>query len=128
MELRILVAGSRSFEDFETLSNVLTEFLAPFSKEKFSPVIISGTAKGADQLGEQYGIKHNIPIRRFPADWKRYGRAAGMIRNNQMLDHICEKGCVGAVVAFWDGKSKGTAHTISEAKRREVEHLHINYF
>jgi hypothetical protein len=54
-------------------------------------------------------------VRVFPADWERYKRRAGIIRNLEMLDQEPD-----LVIAFWDGKSRGTAHTIGEARRRGI--------
>ena len=73
--------------------------------------IVSGAARGADILGERYGIEHNIPIKRFPADWGKYGKGAGFIRNEQMGNYA------DYLIAFWDGKSRGTFHMIEYMKK-----------
>nr|NIQ79998.1 DUF2493 domain-containing protein [Anaerolineae bacterium] len=77
--------------------------------------IISGTAKGADQTGEQWAKQNGVQVRRFPADWKKFGRKAGFRRNHQMLEEAT------ALVAFWDGKSRGTKHMIEIAKKRGIK-------
>lgn len=73
--------------------------------------IISGGARGADKLGEQYALEYHIPIRHLPAEWYKYGKRAGIIRNTDIVR------LADIVVAFWDGKSPGTRHTIAESKR-----------
>jgi len=71
---------------------------------------VSGTARGADQLGERYAKERGYFIQRFPADWNAYGKAAGYIRNRKMAEYA------DALIAFWDGKSRGTLNMISLAK------------
>jgi hypothetical protein len=74
--------------------------------------IVSGGAKGADTLGEQFAQTHNLPCKIFPADWKKYGRAAGPKRNAQMAEYA------NYGVALWDGKSRGTANMIKRMDGR----------
>lgn len=83
--------------------------------------VISGTAKGADQLGERYAKSQQpfgVRLERFPADWEKYGKRAGFLRNHQMALEA------DGLIAFWDGKSKGTKNMIEEAhKARLVTHV-----
>jgi predicted Rossmann-fold nucleotide-binding protein len=79
-------------------------------------VILSGGAKGADQLGERYAKERGITVEVYPALWSVHGRSAGYIRNRQMAQSA------DALVAFWDGRSPGTEHMIDLA-----EHLQIPY-
>ncbi|RXP46200.1 DUF2493 domain-containing protein [Lutibacter sp. HS1-25] len=73
--------------------------------------IVSGAYyKGADKLGEQYAAEKGFHIKQFSADWKRYKRAAGSKRNQQMANYA------EALIAFWDGKSRGTKNMIEVAK------------
>ena len=72
-------------------------------------VVISGIARGADKLGEQVASDLGIPIERFPVDWNTHGKAAGYIRNKEMAEKA------EALIAVWDGKSKGTKHMIDIA-------------
>lgn len=74
--------------------------------------VVSGCARGVDRLGEQWAQMRSIPIKRFPANWDRDGRSAGPIRNRQMANYA------EALVAIWDGESKGTKNMIEEAERR----------
>lgn len=82
--------------------------------------VVSGGARGVDTLANRRAVEWEVPFTEYPADWYKYGKGAGFLRNIQMLDN-CE-----AVIAIWDGKSKGTAHTIKEAKKRNLP-LHIYY-
>jgi hypothetical protein len=92
--MRLCIFGSRSFGDY-----VLLEMEA--SKINFD-TLICGEAKGADSLGKAYAISRNIPVESYPADWGRYGKRAGYIRNVAMA-HRCNMG-----LTFWDGTSRGT--------------------
>jgi hypothetical protein len=78
-------------------------------------VVISGTAPGADKLGEQWAKDNSIPVERYPADWNRYGLSAGYRRNEQMVDNA------EALVALWDGKSRGTRHMIDIARKKGLK-------
>ena len=107
---RIIVCGTRDFND----SNLVYTTLDVVIRDNTNVEIISGMCRGADRIGEEYAKTRNIPLKVFPADWNKYGRAAGPIRNKQMLDYALEESAV--VVAFWDGKSRGTANMIRSAK------------
>lgn len=124
MELRLLIAGSRDFNDYDYLKQQLTEFVE--RHKDYNITIVSGNARGADKLGEQFGIENGIKIRRFIPQWDRYGKQAGFIRNNLMLDYIENTDGKSVVIAFWDGKSKGTKHTITNAKKRNIETIVFN--
>lgn len=77
-----------------------------------SPSIISGHAAGADALGERYALEHGIDMELYPAEWTKYGRMAGAIRNDEMASSS------GALIAFWDGKSRGTKIMIEKARKK----------
>lgn len=112
--LKVIIAGGRDFDDYELMQEymkVLSPDLAFFGGvERSGPEIVSGACRGADALGERYARDHNLPITRFPADWSAYGKSAGPRRNNQMADYA------DVLVAFWDGKSRGTKHMIDTAR------------
>ena len=99
---KVIVAGTRYFNNYDLMCKNLDYFLCNLEDIE----IVSGTARGADALGEQYANEHNLPIKQFPADWDKYGKRAGYLRNNQMADYA------DYLVAFWDGKSPGTKHMI----------------
>jgi len=103
----IIVAGGRDFNDYEYLKKTLTDIVGDDSKFIFE--IVSGGARGADALGEQFAHEHFIQLKIFPAEWDKYGKSAGYRRNKQMAEYA------NACVVFWDGKSKGTEHMINLA-------------
>lgn len=118
-DLRIIIAGSREFDNYNLLESTISNFI----KENTNNVeIVSGTARGADQLGEQFAIEYGYQIKRFPANWKLYGKSAGPIRNREMAEYA--SGGQGVLFAFWDGKSRGTKSMIDLAKKCGVE-VHV---
>ena len=80
--------------------------------------VISGGARGADRLGEQWARSHGIPFQVFPADWDKWGKSAGYVRNKQMAE-VAE-----ALIALWDGESRGTNDMIWQAQVRRLK-VHI---
>lgn len=72
--------------------------------------MVSGGASGVDLYGEKWARKNDIPIKRFPADWAKYGKRAGLIRNVEMANYA------DGLIAIWDGQSRGTKHMIDVAK------------
>lgn len=111
--MRVLVCGSRTFNDYK----LLEETLDAIGQEKEINTIIHGMARGADTLGGEYAKSRGIGVFEFPADWKQWGKRAGPIRNSEML----RVGLPDVVVAFWDGWSQGTHHMIGIAKEAGVE-------
>ena len=110
MGFRVIIAGGRDFTDYPLLHKKCDVFF----REKTPSVILSGVAKGADSLGVRYAKEKGIPVQEYPANWQKLGRRAGMVRNRQMLEDA------DALVAFWDGKSHGTANMISIAKEAGI--------
>jgi hypothetical protein len=111
--MKTIVAGSRLFNDMGILHHVLHD-IVPWD----ITVVISGRAQGADMLGEQWAEFNNVPLIRFPADWDKFGKAAGPIRNKEMADHG------DALVAFLDVKgSTGTANMIETWKKWTKVHI-----
>lgn len=99
---KVVVAGSRGFNNYELLKIKLDSILA----NKKQVVIVSGTAKGSDELGERYAVEKGYPIKPFPANWAKHGKKAGYLRNREMAEYA------DAVVVFWDGISPGSKHMI----------------
>ncbi|MBQ7670749.1 MAG: DUF2493 domain-containing protein [Clostridia bacterium] len=122
MKYRIIIAGSRSFNDFDLLKKVLDDYLKNAAGTAKEFEIIGGGAMGADTLGEKYAHIKGIPFRLFLPDWKRYGKAAGLIRNNEMAKYAAME--IGVLFAFWDGESKGTKNMILSGKATSLE-IHI---
>lgn len=129
-ELRVIIAGSRDFDDFSKLMNSSMEILTEISKKRDDLDrirIISGTARGADKLGEQYAKIAHYELSKFPADWDKLGKRAGYVRNAEMAKFAVEDDSYGVLIAFWDGQSRGTKHMIDLAKRYGLEVHVVNY-
>lgn len=109
---RVIVAGSRSIQCQDIVFRKLDCLLARKIEQGETIQIISGTARGADQMGERYAAARGFPCARFPANWVQYGRRAGYLRNCEMAQNA------DALVAFWDGQSPGTRHMIQIAEDR----------
>lgn len=110
-QVRIIVAGGRDFSDYAKLESEVTEIISSY-RIGDDITIISGHCRGADMLGEQLANKYSIPIKIFPANWDKHGKSAGYIRNRQMAEYASDGDSIGILVAFWDGKSKGTKSMI----------------
>lgn len=109
--MRVLVCGSRGWKDEEAIVWKLDQLLA----EHDDLELISGGAVGPDTMAFGWAMDNAVPITVMEPDWQKYGRRAGIIRNDQMLDTSPD-----LVLAFWDGKSKGTKHTIDSAHKRQI--------
>ena len=100
--LRVIIAGSRDIISPATVATaVQSSCLQPYIIE-----VVSGGARGVDKLGEAWARLHGVPVRVFPADWARYPRTAGRLRNTEMAHYA------DALIAVWDGRSPGTKHMI----------------
>ena len=116
----LLVVGSRSITDYRLVSSVLDKYC------DMETVIISGGAGGVDFLAEKYADEHGLEKVIMKADWNRHGKRAGYIRNAQMHEYISrydDRLCI----AFWDGRSKGTAHSfkLAEEYKNPIEIITI---
>lgn len=107
--MRILVCGGRDYDSYSIVEWALSPFLNPEVT-----TIIHGAAPGADSLADRWAVENGVPVERYPADWKKYGKRAGYIRNVQML----KEGKPDMVLAFPGGK--GTAMMIMLAKTAGV--------
>lgn len=103
--MKTIIAGSRHISDYELVLEACANSNFIISE------IVSGAAKGVDKVGELIAHDFNIPVRVFPADWKKFPKTAGYIRNTEMAEYA------EALVAVWDGISPGTKHMINTAKR-----------
>lgn len=115
-KMKLIVAGSRGFNDYDLLKKKLDFFINGGREVE----IVSGTARGADQMGERYATENGFTIKRFPADWK-LGKLAGHIRNGDMAAYATH------CVVFWDGVSRGTRNMITLAKQYNLK-LRVVYF
>lgn len=115
---KVIVAGGRDFNDYPLLQQKLDTFL----QNKLPNVeIVSGRAKGADSMGETYATVNHLKLKVFPAEWDKYGKSAGYKRNKQMAEYA------NALIAFWDGKSKGTSHMINLATEHNLQIRVVRY-
>lgn len=112
---KVIIAGGRDFADYELLERKL-DLLLNNKLDKSLPnhgiEIVSGTARGADSLGEVYAKKRGFAIKRFPANWDLYKKRAGYIRNSEMAEYA------DACVVFWDRQSRGSKHMIDLAQEK----------
>ena len=115
--MKVLVCGSRTFRDRTALFAVLDDVREINGVD----VIIEGCAKGPDRMAEEWAAARGIPNRHFPADWERWGKAAGHRRNAQML----RDGTPDLVVAFWDGRSSGTGGMLKSAEKAGVSTIWV---
>ena len=109
---RVIIAGTRTFDNYGLLYEYADYKL---SQIQDNIEIVSGGAKGADALGERYAREKGYSLRVFPADWAKYGRKAGPMRNRQMAEYA------DALLAFWDGESAGTKNMIEEANKQGLK-------
>lgn len=107
----VIIAGTRTFDDYELLKEKCDKWLKYGHPNDL--VILSGGAKGADKLGERYAKERNLNLEIYPANWEKYGKSAGIKRNIQMGNNA------DILIAFWDGKSRGTKHMIDYANKQE---------
>ena len=103
--MKVIIAGSRKIEDQLTVATAIIE--SGFSITE----IVSGGAKGVDSLAEQWAVNNDVQILVFKPEWGKYGRGAGPVRNAEMADYA------DALIAIWDGKSKGTKDMINKAEK-----------
>jgi len=115
--MKIIIAGSRNFNDYNLLKTSCDNLLTQFTNIE----IVSGTARGADKLGERYAREKGYDIKQFPANWDKHGKSAGYIRNDEMAQYA------DMLIAFWDGASKGTKHMIDLANKRGIKVEIVNY-
>lgn len=106
--MKVIIAGSRSISRYEHVQYAIL-------KSKFSITeVVSGGAKGVDDLGERWAKENHVPVKHFYADWTTYGLSAGPTRNAEMAKYA------DALIAIWDGKSHGTQNMIDCAKRKKL--------
>lgn len=102
--MKVIIAGTRTFDDYAYLCGKCQEIL----RGKTITSILSGAAKGADEVGERYARRCGYPVERFAPEWDKHGKAAGPMRNRRMAAEADE------AIVFWDGKSRGTKNMINE--------------
>lgn len=115
---KIAIIGSRSFNEYNKVKEVLNIAIKKLKDKDI--MIVSGGAKGADTLGEQYADDNNYKKNIIKPNWIKYGKIAGMIRNTEIIENS------DLVIAFWDGKSPGTKDSISKAKNFNKKLIVVN--
>lgn len=119
--MKVIIAGGRDFKDFSLLKAKFLELIKTKDKEDKDITIISGTARGADKLGILLSIMLYINLEKYPANWSKYGKSAGYRRNHEMANNATH------LLAFWDGKSKGTKHMIDIATQKGLQVTVVPY-
>ena len=114
--VRIIICGSREFNDYAKLCRVMDNIGIHSIANNDYVEIISGHARGADMVGEKFANQYGYPLKVFPADWNTYGKSAGMIRNRQMADYAAQAD-EAIVVAFPIGASRGTRNMIDTSRK-----------
>jgi hypothetical protein len=108
--VKVIIAGSRDFKDYDLLCRKADKILSRQTEIE----VVSGTASGADKLGERYAQERGYKITRFPADWGTWKKRAGYLRNEEMAEYA------DALIVFWNGVSRGTKHMIDIAKNQDL--------
>ena len=107
---KIAIVGSRNFNDFDLMNKVVFQgYIEKNGLYAEDVMIISGGANGADKLAEKLAQLRGYKLVVFKADWNKYGKKAGMIRNQYIIESA------DVVFAFWDKKSSGTANSIQRS-------------
>lgn len=106
---RVIIAGSRDFNDWSLLKTKVSYYT--FEMNPDDTEIVSGGCRGADKLGERYANEYKLSCNVIGADWGNFITSAGPIRNQAMAKYASH------LIAFWDGKSKGTKNMIELAKK-----------
>lgn len=112
--MKLAIIGSRTFKNYALMQEKIQQLV----DINTISTIVSGGAKGADELAVQFANQHQIELVIFAPEYQKYARAATMIRNRQIVDYA------DVMIAFWDGKSTGTKYTINHAKKRnKIVHI-----
>lgn len=103
-EMKTIIAGSREITDYQRVINAVSMIDWQIT------AVICGMARGVDKLGEKFALQNQIPVHYYPAEWHIHGKSAGYLRNVEMAKNA------DALIAIWDGKSRGTMHMINIAR------------
>ena len=117
---KVIIAGSRGFSNYKLLREQCNKYLRE-KRRICNIIIVSGHARGADTLGEKYAQDEGFDLEIYPAQWKKLGKQAGYRRNEQMAE------VADALIAFWDGESKGTKHMIDIMNAKSLQVKVVEY-
>jgi hypothetical protein len=128
--MKLIIAGSRNFNNYPKLKEECDRILEElYFKEVYTDLepieIVSGHAQGADQLGEKYARDGLYNLKIIKAEWERYGKSAGFLRNERMARYA--KDDKGTLICFWDGKSSGTKNMIELGKQYNLRTYIIKF-
>ena len=115
--ITLAIVGTRTFDNYK----LLKEKVNKINKKTKINMIVSGGCRGTDKLAEKYAQEKNIPVKTYIPNWKKYGKAAGPIRNDLIIENSDK------VIAFWDQVSKGNLSSINLAKQMNKELIVVNY-
>ena len=115
--MKLAVVGSRGFNNYDLLKHKLDVI----NEKRGITLIVSGGARGADSFAEQWAKENNVPTKIFYPEWDKHGKKAGYIRNVEIVQNS------DALIAFWDGVSKGTEHSINLARAQAIPVSIIKY-
>lgn len=112
--MKVIIAGSRTITDPQVVADAVR-------KSGFQVTeVVSGCARGVDLLGSQWAAHNGIPWKAFPADWEKHGKKAGYLRNVEMANYA------EALIAVWDGESRGTKHMIDIMTERKDRFVFVH--
>lgn len=115
--MKVIIAGCRHFGAtiyYDVVKQAISDSGFPIDE------VVCGCAKGVDQWGSKFAIDNDIPVTNFVPDWEAFGKAAGPRRNTEMAEYG------DALIAVWDGKSRGTADMIRKARVEGLEVFIVN--
>jgi len=116
--LKVVIAGGRDFDDFELMEEKLDSLLQNYDHRDIE--IVCGCSRSIDKLGEKYALKNNMETSHFVSN-KEFGKRSVYLKNEEIAKYS------DCLVAFWDGKSKGTEMMVNLAKRNDLKIRIIEY-
>lgn len=119
---KLAIIGGRDFADYPLLNSLMTQWFWDGVADRWRvSEVVSGGARGADSLGARWARENRVKLTEFIPDWDRFGKRAGFLRNEDIVQ-ACD-----VVLAFWDGVSRGTGNSLSIAKRLKRTTLIVYY-
>jgi hypothetical protein len=117
--VKVIICGDRHWDKYDSILDVVKRLKAKYDEV----TVIQGECEGADLLAKKAAIACGIPVKGYPAEWKKYGKAAGPLRNQQMIDS--EK--PDMIIAFHANieRSKGTRDMVRRARKHGIETYNI---
>ena len=110
---RCIIAGSRTIYNYKAVEHIINQTIKQHNL--IINEVVCGEAKGVDTCGKQYGINNKIQIKSFPAEWDKFGKSAGYIRNEEMAKYATH------LILIWDGLSKGSKHMLDLANKYNLK-------